>query len=71
MTPRFKKHKTQAALPVEWEERGDSPTLGALFLVGMLGQAADFDLYDLSKESLKASAFEPPSGEGSISNKSA
>ena len=62
MTPRARKPKPQAAPLVEWEERGDSPVLGGLFLVGMLGQWPDLQLRDLSTAILNAAVYESNAG---------
>lgn len=63
VTPRAGRQKGQRlASLAEWDCRGDGPALGALFLVNLLGQAAEFQLADFSLAILRAAAFESPSG---------
>ena len=60
--PSARKQKFQPALHSEWEERGDSPVLGALFLVGILRQEGSFKLHDIGAATLRASQYERASG---------
>ena len=56
------KQKLRPALPTEWDSRGDGPALGALLLVGLLGQSAAFQVADQCLGILNATAFDTPAG---------
>lgn len=62
MTPRGRKRKSQTPLNTEWEERGDSSVLGALFLVGLVQQVDEYSLQDLSHAISDTAAFEAMAG---------